>query len=197
MLERWKILFILTCAATISLAQARKTSIGDPLDTVREYLRMGADGSLLTSEGWRRANLLFVDPVPEPHKKTIYLYSKGGQPGVTKVSGDRAEAEQFSDPLGTIDPSLRYSPQAKTNAEGTIILYHLVLTDRQRELGPDGKSIKETKGPLQWKLDATHSMPWATVEAAILYLKRVRNQTTDSELRKNADATIRILLKKK
>ena len=171
--------------------QAREQS---PRDVAEQYQRMIADGSLLTSEGWSKANEIFLHPSPPPRDKVVMVTSKRGQLDERWIKNNQAEVDEWGIyNLGRIDSKLRYEPSPKTKSDWTVYVYHLVLTDKHGDHGAEGQPAMEVAGPREWKLDGSQSVRWATVDAAIRYVTTMRDKSTDAIVKKNAERTLSTL----
>lgn len=146
---------------------------------VQQYEKFVAEGALLTPEGWAKASKLFDKPGPYPRDAVIFLMSTGGAIGETWVKGDHAEAQtKWTDALGTIDRTLRYKPPECTDCTMSTFIYHLV---RRSNAGGE------------WRMDYSLDSRMATPDKALAYVIRMRDQSTDPAIRKNAEKTIAIL----
>jgi hypothetical protein len=71
--------------------------------------------------------------------------------------------------------------------------YDLVLTDTHWEFGPQGEGLREVKGSPEWRIETFEFEPWVTVEVAIRYLTRLRDESSSGMMKSNADKSIAIL----
>lgn len=177
--------------------QVYKPTRGSPDEVLDRYFKMINDGALLTPEGWKRAAALFVHPNPAPRESRIIVTTKFplGR-GPISIDGDKTEAwEKWVDDLGAIDTALRYEPppRSKIELEGEIRIYKLVLTDKHWKIGEDGRSLQEVTGPREWKIENSLTVRSASREAAILYVKRMRDEASDPTIIANAEKTLAIL----
>lgn len=194
LLKPWLVLVLAVLDTTAQAPQAQGKS---PKEVVEQYAHMMADGSLLTAEGWNKANQLFVRPSPPPRDQDILVTSRPGPPDERLVKGNRAEVDEWGIyNLGKIDSRLRYKPSPK-NSDWVVYSYQLILTDKHWEMGADGSPIREVTGAWQWKFDATQSLRRATVDAALRYVQQVHDATTDPVIRKNANLTLAVLRREK
>jgi|SRR5580700_78650 hypothetical protein len=186
----------LAVVATESGAQDRQARPRPPEEVLNQYLEMINDGTLLTSQGWKKAALLFELPSPLPRQKLIYVTTSHRTVGKIQAQGNRVEVdENWVDPLGTIESSLRYRPPPKQahEVEGTIFVYRLVLTNKHWEPAPDGGSPRESTGPQEWKIEGSMKLREVALDAAIRYVAMLRDKTTDPEVKRNADETLAVL----
>jgi hypothetical protein len=161
---------------------------------VVKYQRFIASGALLTPQGWARAAQLFDQSLPYPQNGEIILASTGGALGEMWVKGDHAEVEtKWTDYFGTIDSTLRYIRPPDPRVVMTTYQFQLVLTNKHREIGLHGETLKEVTGPVEWKIQGPLKLRYSTVGRALVYLARMRDQSSSPAIKKNAEKTIRIL----
>jgi len=146
-------LFVILAAPSI-LGQSQPGKTKSPKEVVQEFWKLETEGGRLTSEGWHNAGIFFVHPGPLPQRKTIEVISGTYKYSVDErwVKENEAEIANGCFDLGRIDDSLRYTPP-DPRYEKTAALYHLVLTDKHWEIGPDGVTEKELSGPLAWRIE--------------------------------------------
>jgi hypothetical protein len=171
-------------------------SHGKPTEqVVIQYEKLVAKGAFLTPEGWKMAGKLYDRSDAFPRHGEIFLMSTGGSLGENWVHGDRAEVEtKWTDYDGTIDSALRYKPP-KFNFPVTMTAYtfHLVYTNKHRDIGRKGETIREVTGPWEWKIEEPLMKRWTTVNRAIEYVSLMRDKIDDPAIKKNADKTIAAL----
>jgi hypothetical protein len=173
-------------------AQNSKEQLKPTEQLVRRYEKLIAAGDLLTPAGWKRASQLFEKSNPYPPSGEIYVVSTGGAVGEDWVKGDRAQVEtKWDDNYGTIDSALRYKPPSPSGRIAMVQMFSLVLTHAQ----PDGSgnSTLPTEPAAEWKFEGDLHIRSATIYAAIKYVERMRDRSTDPAIRKNADRTIAAL----
>jgi hypothetical protein len=68
--------------------------------------------------------------------------------------------------------------------------YDLVLTATHWEFGPNLEGPREVKGPPEWRIETFEIEPWVTIEAAIRYLTRLRDESSSGITKRNADESI-------
>src|SRR5260370_24359742 len=109
------------------------------------------------------------------------------------MKGNTAEVMVGGGSAGQIDSSVHYTPpDTRFAKEG--VMYNLVPTDKHWEFEPDGRTLKEVTGPLEWRCkDTPGAAIYLTVESAIRYVKKVRDKSSDPTIKKNADKTLAIL----
>jgi hypothetical protein len=173
-------------------AQSQTNSPGQVLD---QYLEMINGGALLTNDGWQKAALLFELPASPLSDNVIYVTTRHHPATHIQPDKDRLEIdENFVDPLGTIDSSMRFHRgTSDRDVEGTVFIYHLVLTDKHWTPNSEGKAPDVTHGAKQWKIEGSLKARTVSVDAAILYVTKMGIETTDLAVRRNADRTLTIL----
>lgn len=73
------------------------------------------------------------------------------------------------------------------------MLFELQFCYPLRRSTTNGVTTTEAAGPQEWKITGPLESRIATVQQAILYVARKRNETTDPVICKNADATLKTL----
>jgi hypothetical protein len=184
---------VLLLAPTIVTAQAPQSS-GKPTElVVVEYERLVANGSFLTPEGWKKAGKLFEQSDAYPPDGEILLMGTGGNLGEDWVKGNEAQVEtKWTDDLGTIDSTLRFKP-SNPLVTMTSYVFRLVYTNKHRDIGRNGETVRESTGPWEWKIAEPQSHRVATPARAIEYLALMRDKTDSSIIKMNADKTIAAL----
>jgi hypothetical protein len=95
---------------------------------------------------------------------------------------------------GTIDSALRIEPpHDEIRSDMSSFVFHLVYTNKHRDIGANGKTIREATGPWEWKIDELPVIRWATVDRAIEYVEQMGNKSDDPIIRTNAANTIAAL----
>jgi hypothetical protein len=206
-------LSLLSLSPTTTSAQGL-TAPKSPKEVLQAYRKMDADGERLTASGWYRASRFFVKP-GRPPQHTVVAVMDGER--VTdpdpRFKGDkRAELSVVCSALGQIDSSGRFTsvvaPQL-IDPSGRLLMqpaapgisgpaplgrpYDLVLTDTHWEFGPQGEGLREVKGSPEWRIETFEFEPWVTVEVAIRYLTRLRDESSSGMMKSNADKSIAIL----
>ena len=178
----------------LSLTTQTAKSQGKPTEqVVIHFEKLVANGAFLTPQGWKMAGALFAQWGPFPRASEISLTTVGGSVGETKVSDDQAQVEtKWTDDLGTIDSTLRFKPP-EVRSDMTSYVFHLVYTNKHRDIGANGETIREATGPWEWKIDGPVIARWATVDHAIEYVEQMRDKSDDPIIRNNADKTIAAL----
>ena len=179
-----------------TVAAQTPQSHGKPTERVIiEYEKLVADGEFLTPEGWKMAGKLYDRSDVFPRRGEISLMSTGGSLAENWLKGNQAEVETaWTDYYGTIDSALRYRPP-KQDVSVTIpaYIFRLVYTNKHRDIGTNGESVRELTGPWEWKIEEPRMARWTTVNRAIEYVARMRDKTDDPIIKRNADRTIATL----
>jgi hypothetical protein len=189
-------LFLMVVASGVC-GQTGTKETKSPKEVVEAFWKLETEGGRLTPEGWHNAGSFFVRPSPPPQKKTIAVISGKYKYSVDErwVKGNQAEIANGYVDLGRIDSDLHYSPpDSRFYDNKTAVLYHLVLTDRHWEIGPDGITEREVSGPLAWRIEKPEPILWITVDTAIRFVKGVGEKTTDPIIKKNAEQTLAKLM---
>jgi hypothetical protein len=141
------------------------------------------------------AGELFARWGPFPRDNKIALMTVGGSLGETWVKGDQAQVEtKWTDDLGTMDSSLRFKPpNDKIRPQLPRFVFHLVYTNKHRDIGAMGETIREASGPWERKIDEPLVIRWATVDRAIEYVEQTGNKSDDPIIRTNAPSTLATL----
>jgi hypothetical protein len=99
------LIILLTLLSCRFWAQTNQTT-ESPKQVVERYLRMVAEGYLLSSEGWNPLHTLFSRPSPEPKDTRIFVTSIHHGVGAMWVKDDRAEVhDAWWDELGQSIPT--------------------------------------------------------------------------------------------
>jgi hypothetical protein len=171
-------------------------SQGKPTEqVVVHFEKLVANGAFLTPQGWNMAGELFAQWGPFPRDNKIALMTVGGSLGETWIRADRAQVEtKWTDDLGTIDSALRFKPpRDEIRSDMTSFVFHLVYTNKHRDIGANGQTIREATGPWAWKIDEPLIIRWSTVDRAIEYVEQMANKSDDPIIRTNAANTIAAL----
>ena len=180
----------------VASGQIKPVERMSPKDVVDELWRLATQGQLLTAPGWERAGKLCTEPARFSSPQSIFVVAnEWGPANVSKVSGDRAEADVGFTSLGTIDPALHFTP-ASTRTQKEAVLYHLVAVPEYTMMyGPDGKTLisKRPTDTRIWQIKGSQGQAFTTVNTAIRYVMNQREKTHDPVAKKNADQTLKIL----
>jgi len=189
------VLSVVFLGVVLVTAQAPKSQAKPTERVVVHFEKLVANGAFLTPQGWRMAGELFAQWGPYPRDNTIALMTVGGSLGETWVRGDQAQVEtKWTDDVGTIDSALRFKPpHDEIRSDMTSFVFHLVYTNKHRDIGANGETIREATGPWEWKIDEPLAIRWATVDRAIEYVEQRGNKSNDPSIRTNAASTIAAL----
>jgi hypothetical protein len=180
----------------VSVTTQAPKSQGKPTEQlVVHFEKLVANGAFLTPRGWKMAGELFARWGPFPRDNKIALMTVGGSLGETWVKDDQAQVEtKWTDDLGTIDSALRFKPpNDEIRSDMTSFVFHLIYTNKHRDIGAKGETIREVSGPWEWKIDEPLIIRWATVDRAIEYVEQMGNKSDDPIIRTNAARTIAAL----
>jgi hypothetical protein len=180
----------------VSVTTQAPKSQGKPTEQlVVHFEKLVANGAFLTPRGWKMAGELFARWGPFPRDNKIALMTVGGSLGETWVKDDQAQVEtKWTDDLGTIDSALRFKPpNDEIRSDMTSFVFHLVYTNKHRDIGAKGETIREVSGPWEWKIDEPLMIRWATVDRAIEYVEQMGNKSDEPIIRTNAARTIAAL----
>ena len=172
-----------------------------PQEVVDELWRRATEGQLLTPQGWKRAGQLFTEPTIFIKPKVIFIVSNEWGPAFEySAHSDEASVSVGFNPLGSIDSGLQYSQPSSALKQFVKYetVYELAAVPTYAMMyGPDGKTLisKQPSGFRSWKIKGSESPPFATVNTAIRYILAQRERTQDAVIRKNADETLRILMR--
>jgi hypothetical protein len=197
-------------AVSLSLVRAQSpTPQKSPVQVLEEFCKLDWDGARLTESGWYAASRFFVKPgrpqPPQPYVLEIIANERvdnAPNPWV-KLGDKRVQVESYLDALGQIDSLGRFTSviQAKrlvpfgpsVAQRGPVqfeVSYRLVLTDTYWEFGPNREGPREVKGPLEWRIEGFRFEPNVTIDAAIRYLTKLRDESASAAVRANAEKSI-------
>jgi hypothetical protein len=173
-------------------------SHGKPTEkVVIQYERLVAKGEFLTPEGWRVAGKLYEQADAFPPDGEISLMDTGGAVGENWLRGDTAEVEtKWTDYFGTIDSALRYRAlHFPVPVTMTPYVFRLTYTNKHRDIGKNGETIREVDGPWEWKIEGPRTARWTTVDRALEYVVMRREKIDNPITTRNADMMIAALKK--
>lgn len=193
---------VLTLVLLISLPVMAQSA--SPKEVVETYRKMDRQGERLTSTGWYSASTFFVKPT-RPPKHYVLGVMFGEEIYDIRISGSKADVSLRRSALGQIDSEARFTSVVAPYLGGPPLekgmpsihgltaldaIYQLVLTDRHSEFGAKGDGPREVKGSPQWRLEYFEPEPWVTIDVAIQYLTKLRSESANETIRKNADVSI-------
>ena len=96
--------------------------------------------------------------------------------------------------LGELDSSLRFTSTAQPGI-GSLVREDFKLEFNNKYLLPARGNVpaKEFIGPSRWRIADAPAEQWLTVNAAIRHVEEMRDATTDSVVRNNAEKTLSTL----
>jgi len=196
------VVFLLSAVVGLhTLPQASAPLERDPAEVVRGLWDMAARGELLSEKGWTEASYLFTKPNPFPRTGVIQIFSDYFGVNAVSVDGKTATVDMECANLGDIDAALRFKSASPLppNVMKASLRYRLALVpDYILEYGLDGRTLlrkREIPGKFHWEIEDPLLTPWVTVNSAIRYVLEARNRTSDPLIKKNADETLRQLLR--
>jgi hypothetical protein len=190
--------------AFYSWARSNTGQEGSPKEVVGLFRKMDSHGQRLTKEGWLNAAALFVRPDQPTGVRSFWVVTDE-LVSEQKVTGDRAEVWTEFTEWGTVDPAARFSrvigypaPVEGIDAprepiQGPIRTRHqykVVLTNHYWELTREGASLREMTGNAAWRIESIDPGPLVEMDFALRYLTKLRNNSTDPAIRKNAEMSI-------
>jgi hypothetical protein len=206
------IIALSVCAIGSTLLRGQNSAIPKaPEEVLRAYRKMEAEGERLTVAGWYKASNYFIKPERPPQGYTVTVTDGERVEGV-RVNGPRAEGYVLCSGVGQIDslgrftsvvaPSLldilgrpvkpeapfMYGPTAPVER-----VYNLVLTETHWEFGPNGEGPRELKGPPEWRIEKFEFEPWISIEVAIRYLTKLRDESNSDVIKGNAEKSVATL----
>lgn len=183
-----------------------------PREVLQAYRKMDSEGERLTTSGWYRASRFFVKPERPPHRKIVEVIEAEAIEDHPRTIGNRARVWLNCSAVGQIDSSGRFtslispsllSPSgqplrqpAGAEIRGPAPLgreYDLVLTDTYWEFTAARDSLRESKGPPEWRIETFEFEQWVTIETAIRYLTGLRDESSSELTRRNAETSIAAL----
>jgi hypothetical protein len=172
---------------TLTAVQAQTPqSHGKPTEQVIiQYEKLVAKGAFLRPDDWKAACKLYDQSREFSPRAEISLMSVGGSLGENWLKDNRAEVEtKWTDYWGTIDAALRYRPPKRSPpfdvpVTMTTFVFQFVYTNKHREVGTKGETIREITGPWEWKIEQPRMARWATLRRAIEYVTQMRDKTDD------------------
>ncbi len=182
------------------------------LEVVQAFRKMDSAGGRLTDSGWYKASPFFVKPSKLLGQPTIMVIAqKEGiyQNTYFKDGPNKQQIDVDCGALGQIDAAGRFTfviSPSLIDPEGLpfnkleppfmhgpfrfIDHYVMVLTDTQWEFDPNEKKLKEIKGSPEWRIETFRFQPWVTMDVAIRYLTKLRDETSSATIKRNASQSI-------
>lgn len=212
-ISRVLIASLFSCQLTSSVAQTSVVS-KTPLEVVKAFRKMDSAGERLTSSGWYKASQFFVKSARPTKQLFIYVIAEHegmyvntwhkvlnqqrvdvdfGAVGQIDSSGrfTSVVAPSLIDVLGLpvkkLDPPFMYGPIRCFDQ------YIVVLTDTHWEFGPNGEGPREAKGAPEWRIEHFPYQPRVTVNTAIRYLVKLRDESSNATIKRNAANSIATL----
>lgn len=180
-----------------------------PGEVLRAFRKLDSEGGRLTTNGWYRAARYFVKPVPPPRYRIVEVIKNETIEEHPRIIGNRTKVHTRFDSLGQIDSGGRFtslvvpslldpSGQLTKKPWGPEIhgpayfgaVYELVLTDTHWEFTPGRNDLREVRGAPEWRIEGAWRVPAVTVQAAILYLTRLHDESGSEVMKRNATKSI-------
>jgi hypothetical protein len=189
--------FLLAAAFFSAAAGSSEPDPKSPFEIVRQLWSLATQGELLHPDGWRRTSGFFEKDEPFPGNELIDVVSNSWAVNHESVQGDNAEVLVGFRDAGQIDGLLRYKPPKDSLDIKSGRTYRLVFSPSHwNTYAPEGKTLAEQKtGPPGWQIAGPRGAPWTTVNTAIRYVLEMREKSTDPATKRNANETLRQLLK--
>jgi len=183
----------ISLSVTGAMAQAANKPLMPTERLIRRYEKLIAAGELLTPAGWKRASKLFEQSGDYPQNGEIQVVSTGGLVGEDWIHGDRAQVEtKWNDDYGTIDSALRFKPPLPSGSVMMGQIFSLVFVrPPQHDAGKTTVASSSTAG--EWEFEGSPRARSATIPAAVKYVEKMRDQSNDPAIRKNASRTLAAL----
>jgi hypothetical protein len=216
----WVLVLSLLSAIPALISAQGASAPKSPKEVLQAYRRMDTAGERLTASGWYRASRFFVKPGRPPKRYVLAVtdgervtdpdpWFKGGKNRVQILVvcsqvGQIDSWGHFTSVVlpNLIDPSGHLARQPVTpemyGPAPVFRIYDLVLTDAHWEFTPERENLREVKGPPEWRIETFEFEPCVTIEVAIRYLTRVRDESSSEIIKRNANksiATLRRLFK--
>jgi hypothetical protein len=182
----------MTVVGMLGIARLSTAQTKPPKAVVEEFWKMDTEGGRLTAEGWRAADSFFVRPIAPPKDKILCVISYPFAVSYSRIQGNRAEV--IVDTAGTvwkINPNMRLG--VCSDQDKGFWLNKLVRTSKHWEFAPDHRTLREVGGPPEWRLEEETNYVYVTADIAIRYLMEVRDSTTNSVIKKNAEQSLATL----
>ena len=194
-------------AVVLSVSPTLTAQSASPREVVEAYRKMDRQGERLTSSGWYSASKFFVKPIGPP-KHHVMGVMFGEEIYDVRIKGSLAEVSLRRSALGQIDSKARFTSVVAPYLLGPPLekgmpeihgltavdpTYQLVFTDTYWEFAPNREGPREVKGSPQWRLEYFEPQPWVTVDVAIRYLTKLRDESMNEVIKNNADKSIEIL----
>jgi hypothetical protein len=173
-----------------------------PREIVKDFLSRDVAGVLLRStkddpifnrKTQSRFFLRYDDPLPK--QPAVWVISPNYSVDDVSIQSGHAQVYFGFLPFGQIDAMARWHPPDPGIMKYAEI-FHLTLSDKRSETEEGGKIVTHIVNPPQWLITDPPGV-YVSVEAAIRYITKLRQQTDDPAVQKNAAATLAALEKLK
>ena len=160
-----------------------------PVEVVKQYIQMDLKGKRLTSNGLNEMGRLLVQAGP-PGWKNIEVTKEIAAGNAAIRNGNRAEVSVVSFRWGRLDPQTALFEKDSTSGVKLIGNYDLALVNEKGELVPDVSAAGDVNGSLEWRISRPLLVPRISVETAIGYVTKIRDETDDPAIKKTASQTL-------
>ena len=180
------LLAVIAAAASSTLAVPAPPS---PMQMVEQFVKMDVEGLRLTPQGWHKADALFSRPGNPSQPKVLIVI--GRHYAVSRAA--RGNMEEFYvgyEEVGRIDASLHFEPTIAAVETRSFEKYTVVLMSA-RPLETGGETKIEAGARHEWRIDGGQPAEMhLTAVTAMRYVSRMRAETANPILKKNAEQTI-------
>jgi hypothetical protein len=173
----------LLAVGTVCIAQQqvpRATEMTPAKEVFARFCKLDAQGSQLNPDGWQELAALFVNP-GRPQRKRIIVSDGGGPLRPSTESGRIGVGREYIQ-YGQIDlPQLRFSA-----ANG-------LPPNIKVRTGMYMVKLPSTSGAEEWRIEGPVPEPVVNVDAAIMFIMKQRDETSDPAIEANANRTLATL----
>jgi hypothetical protein len=167
-------------------------STTSPKDVMERFVKMDIEGARLTPQGWHEADALFVKPSEPSQPKVLVVIARHYAVSEGTAKGNTGEFYMGYEEVGRINTSSLYFMPSSSGIEmRSFDKYTLVLTNAYRTPAVDKDSTKGIQAPVEWRIDGVQPVAMhLTADAAMRYVTRIRAETSDRAIQKNADTSL-------
>jgi hypothetical protein len=152
-------------------------------DVFARFCELDSQGGQLTPDGWQKIAALFVNPGTPRRDKIIVTDDRGGPLRSAPEGGKIGVGREYI-LFGQIElPQFRFSAVDGLPPGAKII----------EAVGIYVVKIQGPGGTEEWRIEGPVPEPHLTVDAAIRYVTKIRANTKDNTIRRNADRTLAAL----
>jgi hypothetical protein len=195
---------LIALGTTVLRARSTTEPGRSPEAVVEAFWRMEINGGRLTQEGWYNAAKFFsAQPTQPPADKNISVVSDDFKVGNLKTGKSSAEVYVACKEFGQIDTNLRFVQRIEPVSPGIAVVagkwfkYDLILTTKHWEVRPDGVALEQATVSPAWRIQNFQTPVYLNTNAALTYVTAMRDKSFNSNIKKNANATLAALRKLK